>query len=383
MSELKKVLVIVSSPMTINSFLLKHIRLLSSCYDVSVVANFTDVAQLGSISDCAKLIPVRIERKISILRDTAALLKILKIIYKGKYNAVHSYTPKAGLLSITASYFCFVENRFHTFTGQVWANKVGFKKFFLKSLDRFIAKFATQIIVDSHSQLDFLVSNNVCDRLKSKVFLQGSVSGVDTERFSPCFSKKIDIRSQYNIKDSDLIILYLGRLNRDKGLYELLVAFSILRSKFNNLKLLLVGPDEEGIEEHFKKTYPSSSFFDDVIFVGYTTTPEIYMQASDIFCLPSHREGFGTSVIEAASVGLPTVASNIYGLSDAVLDFDTGILFEVGNPNKLSEALETMISSSEERNRLALNALLRARSFFKDDLISEELLKFYKFHIGL
>ena len=145
----------------VNSFLLSHLQSLSEYYDVSVLVNCDDLLFLKKRGVNAKVIPIRFKRKISLISDFFCLLYMILIFLKHRPAAVHSITPKAGILAMLAAFFVLIPFRVHTFTGQVWANKIGFKRIFLKFFDRLVANLATFNFVDSHSQRDYLIQEKV------------------------------------------------------------------------------------------------------------------------------------------------------------------------------------------------------------------------------
>ena len=128
--------------------------------------------------------------------------------------------------------------------------------------------------------------------------------------------------------------MFLGRLNKDKGVFDLIRAFSLIDQNINNCSLYLVGDDEEKIKEKF------NSYSNKIFFIEHEKFPEKLMQACDTFCLPSYREGFGISVIEASSLKIPIICSNIYGLNETVIDGLTGMKHQVGNIIKIKNKME-------------------------------------------
>ncbi|MBK5275237.1 MAG: glycosyltransferase [Desulfuromonadales bacterium] len=373
---MKRICITVSSPMTICAFLANHIRLLGQFFDVSVIANFDRNIPLKGVTGARHLCDVTIERKIDIIRDIKALIALFRHFSHYRYDIVHSVTPKAGLLAMAAARLAGVPVRIHTFTGQVWVTQTGFKRMLLKSMDRLLAGMATHILVDSASQRTFLINEGVVPPLKSTVLAKGSISGVDTVRFSPDSDVRSDVRSELGVVEGDVVFLFLGRLNRDKGVLDLAAAFASIAGQRSDTWLLLVGPDEEGMRHKIERE--CSRFLDRVRFIPYTSTPEKFMVAADVFCLPSYREGFGTVVIESASSGIPAIGSNIYGISDAIEDGRSGLLFEVGNIVMLSDKMFELICDKEVRIRMGKYARERAISHFQSDMLSIELMQYYK-----
>lgn len=369
----KKLCFVVSTPMTVKAFLYEPIKKLSEQYEIYVVTNVPAGQQLEWLEGIATVISVGIERKISLLKDMSSLIQLIKVFSAFDFDAVHSATPKAGLLAMLAAFFCRVPMRAHTFTGQVWATSHGIKRQVLKSFDWLIARLANHVLVDSLSQQQFLVDQGVVSSVKSEVLADGSISGVDVNRFKPDNISRNDIRNELSIAESDVVILYLGRLAHDKGVADLVKAFSQISN--THAQLLLVGPDESNMKSDL--IFEAQACMGRVHFVGFTSEPEKYMAAADIFCLPSYREGFGNVIIEAAAVGIPSVGSRIYGLTDAIEDNVSGLLFEAKNVDELARKLEKLIINSKLRITLGQQAKHRVENKFTSQRLSDAWLEYY------
>lgn len=369
---MKRISIVVSSPLTVRAFLQAQIEALSQQYEVWLVANTQGPDDLEFLPDAVRIFPVRIERQISPIRDLRALLRLTTFFHRNRFDLVHSVTPKAGLLTMTAAFAARVPIRIHTFTGQIWATRSGWSRAMLKLVDRLYAGLATYNFVDSHSQRDFLLREHVVRAEKSKVLGNGSISGVDVERFAPNQFDRSAIRSQLGILDHHVLFLFLGRLTRDKGVPELLEAFRLVSNKWSQAHLALVGSDEEGLAHTAVQDLERVHVFE------FTQKPESFLNAADVLCLPSHREGFGTVVIEAACVGIPAVASRIYGLTDAIADRETGLLHRVGDVNELATCIAAMLEQPHWREELGTKARQRATTKFPTDLLTEALMQEYR-----
>jgi glycosyltransferase involved in cell wall biosynthesis len=372
----KKICFVVSSAMTVNAFLQEPIRRLSENNQVFVIANLNPGETLPCISAPGRLIPVRIERKISPWRDLLALLKMIQVFRQHRFDVVHSVTPKAGLLAMTAALVAGISTRIHTFTGQVWATRQGLSRLIFKNVDRLIASFASHVLVDSFSQRNFLLDQGVVSAGKSRVLHQGSVSGVDLQRFKPNLIARGEIRRNLGISEQDLVFLFIGRLNRDKGVLDLAVAFPIVFARYPGVHLLVVGPDEEDIRTEMEARMGACRSH--VHFVGFAGNPEDYMASADVLCLPSYREGFGNVVIEAAAVGIPTLGSRIYGIVDAVVDDETGLLFEPRDVDSLTASLNALAADPSRREQLGRQARTRVLCDFSCERLAQAWIEFYQ-----
>lgn len=373
-----RVCYVISTVMTAKAFLIDQLTAIAASYDVIVVANESNPDSLREIGLNVPVHHIAIARQPSLMKDLKAVAELYRFFRKNKFQLVHSVTPKAGLITAISSLMARVPLVIHTFTGQVWSTRTGITRYILKSMDGLIARRATHILVDSETQRDFIADEGVAPLEKMRVLANGSISGVDVDKFRPDPALRAEIRKNLGIPTQDPVILYLGRLNLDKGVLDLAEAFALLSQMNTNLNLLLVGPDEGNLSAQIKLAQPDHLTESRVHFVDYTEQPEAYMASADIFCLPSYREGFGTVIIEAAATGLPAVASNIYGIRDAVQDGETGLLFEAHDVEGLTRCLSTLITDPCTRKSMGTCARDRALRSFGKELLTSELISFYQ-----
>ncbi len=369
-----KIFFIATVDFAINAFLLNHLKVLSQHFDVTVVVNTEAPDFLFKQGIDVKVIPLNIARNIRILSDVRCLIRLIYIFIKLRPSAVHSITPKAGLIAMLAGFIARVPLRIHTFTGQVWATSHGLRRVMLKYFDGLTASLATFNIIDSPSQQQFLINQRVLTKDKSIVFGMGSVSGVDLRRFKQSKEVLAEVRHELAVPHDAFVFIYLGRLNKDKGVLDLALAFSSVKNK--NTYLLVVGPDEGDFVEEMKRL--SGDSVDRLRFVAYTRTPERFLAASDVLCLPSYREGFGNVVIEAAAMGLPAIASDIYGISDAIVDKGTGLLHPPGDAESIKRCMDIFLASPDILERLGREAMTRAFKSFDAERVTESWLGFYE-----
>ena len=333
--DVKKLCYVATIPAVVHAFLRGHIQAAAEEYDVTVVCNSADRHLLDGLN--ARLILLPIERKPSPWRDMLVLFQLYKLFRRERFDIVHSIMPKTGMIAMLAAWLARVPTRIHTFTGQVWVRKHGARRIVLKWFDKLIGGFATCILADSPSQRDFLVNERVLPPGKGKVIGAGSICGVDPLRFHPDPDARRTMRDELDIAQDAKVILFVGRLNRDKGMLDLAAAFDAIAKQHPDVLLLLVGAEEDVPFSRIQEICQAGR--DRLHYVSFTATPEHYMTAADIFCLPSYREGFGMTIIEAAACGVPAVASRIYGVTDAVVDGKTGLLFPAGDVISLTRTL--------------------------------------------
>lgn len=374
-----KLCFVVSTLTTARAFLLDQIAALGENHVVMVAANASDSRALQRFGLNVPVIFVPIVRKISPLRDLHALLKLARIFRQQRFDLVHSITPKAGLLAMAAAWLTRVPVRIHTFTGQVWVTEKGPMRALLRNVDRLIARLATNVLIDSRSQREFLIANRVVDASKAIVLGGGSICGVN-ERFRPDKRARDRVRSAFGLSHDAVLFLYLGRLSRDKGIIDLANAFATLAKRNASAYLLIAGPDEESLMGQVEKLLAPCR--DRFRRIDFTDRPEECMAAADVFCLPSYREGFGQVAIEASAVELPVIASRIYGVTDAVVEGETGLFHAPGDVEALTERMQTLIEHPEMRRSLGSAGRARVLREFSADRVTQALLDYYS-HLPL
>jgi len=373
MTNRKSICFVATVEFAVSAFLLSHLKELSKYYDLTVIVNLKNPNFLIDKKLDIKLVNINFSRKINIISDLLSLVQLAYLFLIKKYDAVHSITPKAGLLAMIASFLTFTPVRVHCFTGQVWSTKSGLSRLFLKLIDKIIGNLSTQNIVDSKSQYDFLVKENVLNKDKALVFGSGSVSGVDLLKFKPNTKVKSSLRKKLKISPSSFVFVFLGRLNSDKGIHDLINAFILTDLK--SAYLLLVGPDEENISSKFKGNQSN------IIFSGLISSPQDFLAVSDVLCLPSYREGFGNVVIEAAAIGVPSIVSNIYGLSDAIVLNKTGLAHEPHDVQEITKLMKALFNNRKLVMDLGEAAKKRAISEFDSKILVKHWKIFYNHNL--
>ncbi len=370
----KKICFVVAVPSSAQVFLKDHIEALSEDYDVFIAGNILSSDEVAGLNVCSYQ-HIDIEREISIKNDLKAVRQLSSYFRKMKFDAVHSVTPKAGLVSALAGFLARIPVRIHIFTGQVWATRKGVMRFMLKSIDWLIAKLNTHILVDGASQRQFLVDEGVVSAKKAQVLGDGSIAGVNIQRFDPTEDSRKSARQELNIADDKVVFVFMGRLNHDKGMYELLPAFDKLVETNKNAFLLLFGADEENVSETFGNYKNLSK--DNFLNYGLTKEPQRMLQAGDVFVLPTYREGFGSSVIEAACLGLPTITSDAYGVLDASVPGETGLRCKVGDVETLYACMDELAGDAEKRKRFGEAGRKRVLEKFAGSVVVKHWKQFY------
>lgn len=346
-------------------------QLIDKEMEVTAVASDGDWTRLQKIVGL-KCVKINISRAPSLIKDVISIIDLFKLFKKSGFDIVHSTTPKAGLVCAVASKLARTQVRLHTFTGQTWATKQGLVRQVLKLIDKVILMLMTQCYADSESQKQFLIAEGIGGDKSIKVLGQGSLAGVDMKRFEYIVweSKEAEIKAELEIGDNDFVMTFIGRLTRDKGIFELIEAFNILRQRYDDIHLLLVGPCENNESVTYTK-HPN------IHVIGETKVPEKYLAISNLLCLPSYREGFGTVVIEAAAMKVPTIGSNIVGLTDAIDNKITGVLVKPKDVEALTLEIEKLIVDKGHCNELGQKAYERCKLNFESQKVGQMVIGEY------
>lgn len=377
-SSKAKICFVTTVPYQVNVFLEKHVLALLPYAEVIIVTNQDDqeICKLpNTLMDRARVCHVTFRRTISPVHDLFALLKLVMVLHSERPLIVQSMSPKAGLLCAIAGWLLQLPIRVHWFTGQVWVTKQGLMRKLLKTLDTLIAKLNTNLLADSPSQMDFLIQQGVVQPGKIEVLGNGSVCGVNVDRFQPNPKYRSTVRQKYGVPDNAVLGLFVGRVTADKGVLELAQAIRILKQHGVSLYVAFVGPDEGNMSTAI--TLASGGDSQRIIMTGFSATPESFMSAADFLVLPSYREGFGSTIIEAAACGIPAIGSRIYGIIDAIEEGKTGLLVEPRDINQLADAMRKLSVDEELRMKLGIAARERVLKCFQTKQLNEALISYF------
>lgn len=375
-SNMKQSLVFVATtPFSVNAALRTHLLALVKVHEVTLCVNTTAYPLVEELAHAVRVRHIDIVRKIAPWQDLKALYQLFRCFREIRPATVHSVTPKAGLLAMMAAWLSGVDFRFHTFTGQVWATRTGIARELLKGIDRLIALCASRVFADGLSQCRFLEDEGIVRRGGVTMLGQGSIAGVDLARFRPDPVARVALRHQTGAADAVPVFLFVGRIVRDKGVFDLVEAFASLNAKYGLWELWMVGPDEDGLQTSLK--VEGERLGARIRWFGPTPVPECYMAAADVFVLPSYREGFSTVIIEAAACGIPTIGSRINGVVDAIVEESTGCLVTKGDTRELTQVMERIGSDRKVLSDMGQAAKSRAINNFSSSTVSAAWLSFY------
>jgi len=269
-----------------------------------------------------------------------------------------SITPKAGFVTVIVNSIYSVRH-IHWFTGQVWCNDSGFRRFFRSLPDRFINKFAHQILADSRPQRNYLLEHGF-NAEKILVCANGSISGVD-----PTIKPRIRTREV----NSKIKIGVVGRLCKDKGLNTILDLIEANGFDEKNFEFHFFGDFDDGEDDLRARFESTARAFPSVLFLkGSVLDKTIIYKDINLVLSASFREGFSNTLIEAQYSGIPVIVRNIYANYDAFVPDRTGFFFD---------HIDDLISSLEEfqDNHLYQNFSSNAITYVEDHFLRSTVLK--------
>lgn len=324
-------------------------------------------------------IEVKISRNFNFINDLIAISKLVVQIKKNKIKIVVGHTPKGGLVAMIASYLCHTKKRIYFRHGLMFETSSGLKKQLLILIEKLTSLLATEVISVSQSVLEKSKIYRLDLRSKNRILGNGTCNGIDTlNKWNPQNFTTHDIlekKNELKIKIDDIVIGYVGRIVRDKGINELIRAWKMIKAEFENVKLVLVGPIEQRDSIEFETLFYIEND-ETIIYTGLVKETDIYYSIFDIFILPSYREGFPTVVLEASSMQLPVITTNNTGCIDSICENVSGIFCEV-NEFSIYEKIKIYLYNSQLRINHGLNGRKFVIEKFQQNLIWSEIEKLY------
>ena len=366
----RKVIVISSSYDFVKIFLLDFLKELSKIFRVNVLTNNKNKID---IPPYINMFHIPVKRKISPFSDLLSILYAFYRFIKIRPEILISVTPKSIIFGSIIKLFFPRVKRFHIYTGITWTNMYGISRFLFILLDKLNIFLSDKILFDSKEQISFLNKNRIFSK-KFHLINCGSIKGVDTKVFYKySIIKKKKIRIKNNIPLEKKVILYLGRIDIEKGILNLLESFKIISKTHKDAILLIVGKDEMNITYHIDKF--DKYLLNKIIIRPHTHNAQDIYNIANIFCLPSEREGFGNSVIEASAVELPVIGSNIYGLQSSLINNYNGVVFKVGDIKDLAKKISYLLTNESQCIKFGKNGREYVKKNFKPQDINNDLVR--------
>ncbi len=318
---------------------------------------------------------VPMTRKITPLRDLKSLWHFYYLCKNEKPILVHSHTPKAGIIGMLGAKIAGVPIRLHTVAGLPLMEISGPKRYVLNLVEKLTYACATKVYPNSKGLFDFILAQGFTKRNKLKVIGHGSTNGVDTAYFNASVvseTQKHHLRHELGIQENDYVFIFVGRLVGDKGINELVTAFSeIAQVQLPNIdpKLLLVGPLESELDPLLPETIKEIESNPQIICVGFQEDVRPYYAVSNCLAFPSYREGFPNVVMQAGAMGLPCIVSNINGCNEIIREGVNGTLIPAKDIESIVSAMKKLMNNKEYYHHLKNNARSLIKSRFEQKMI--------------
>ncbi|MBD5179617.1 MAG: glycosyltransferase family 4 protein [Bacteroidales bacterium] len=372
-----KILRVATVPGSLDSFCKDLLRELVEHEGYEVVAVSSPGPELDVVArrEGVRTVAVAMERRMSPLRDLKSLWRLIRVFRREKPAMVHSMTPKAGLLSMMAAWFCRVPVRIHTFTGLVFPTSTGLRRRILMMTDWLTCLCATHVIPEGKGVRDDLLNNRIT-RKPLEVLGHGSVKGINLTYFNP---KLIDVQAEAAKirKEGVFSYIFIGRLVGDKGINELVLAFKQLNKEYPATRLVLVGRKEQTLDPLKAETLAEISRNAAIEAVGEQSDVRPWLASSDVLVFPSYREGFPNVVIEAGAMGLPSIVTDINGSREIIINAENGYIVPSHNVTALYESMKTMLTNRDEVARMSGNARGLVASRYEQTFVRHCIKSFY------
>ncbi len=363
---------------SLNLLLKGQLKFLAKNFEVVAISSYDDNLVEVRGRENVRVIGVDMKRGISPFHDLISLFKLYRKIKKERPLIIHSITPKAGLLTMLAGKFAGVPIRMHTFTGLIFPSKRGFLQKILINMDKLLCSAATNIYPEGLGVRKDLINFKITSK-PLKILANGNVNGIDLEYYDVNNISKetrLALKSSLGIDENDFVFVFVGRLVGDKGINELIEAYSTLER--SGVKLLLVGPFESDLDPVKETTQREVETNPNIISVGFQKDVRPYFAISDALVFPSYREGFPNVVMQAGAMELPAIVSDINDCNEIIVEGENGVIIPVKNVGAVKIAMEMMIANKELYSKMKGNARRMITDRYEQQVVWDALLTEYR-----
>ena len=343
-------------------------------YDVAVTSSpGSDLDRLAAGG--VRCIPVAMQRRISPWRDFVSLIRLIGVMRRERPVMVHSMTPKAGLLAMMAAALCRVPIRVHTFTGLVFPTARGITRRILIFTDRLTCRCATHIVPEGQGVMADLQTFGIT-RKPMHVLGYGNVRGIDLDHYSR--TPEVLAQAERLRRPDTYTFVFIGRLVGDKGINELVAAFTRLHSELPHTRLVLVGPEESELDPLQPDTIAAIGSCPAIEAVGSQADVRPWLVAADALAFPSYREGFPNVVIEAGAMGLPAIVTDINGSREIITHRRNGLIIPPRSADALHSAMRALATDPALTAALAANARPMVAERYDRRYVTRCLIDYYR-----
>ena len=382
---MKKLIRITTVPISFKVLLKGQLRFMASNgFDVKGVSSEGEELREVHENEGIAVEAITMSRKITPFQDLKSLWEMWNFLRKEKPQIVHTHTPKAGIIGMLAARLAGVPHRLHTVAGLPLMEATGTKRKILNFVEKLTYSSATRVYPNSKGLYDFILQNNFTQSNKLKIIANGSSNGIDTTFFSPdqvTEIERVTLREKLNIQPDDFVFVFVGRIVSDKGINELIKAFSELQTVENKpagIKLLLVGGLENDLDPLNPETLAEINQNKDIISVGFQQDVRSFFAIADALVFPSYREGFPNVVMQAGAMGLPSIVSDINGCNEIIIEGENGLIIPSKNVEKLKEKMLTLAKDKNLYTKLKGNSRRMIENRYEQSVVWNALLEEYE-----
>lgn len=383
---MKKLIRITTVPLSLKVLLKGQLRFMASNgFDVKGVSSEGEELREVHENEGIAVEAITMSRKITPFQDLKSLWEMWNFLRKEKPQIVHTHTPKAGIIGMLAARLAGVPHRLHTVAGLPLMEATGVKRKILNFVEKLTYSSATRVYPNSKGLYDFILQNNFTQSNKLKIIANGSSNGIDTAFFSPdqvTELERVTLREKLNIQPDNFVFVFVGRIVSDKGINELIKAFSELQAAENNepagIKLLLVGGLENDLDPLNPETLAEINQNKDIISVGFQQDVRSFFAIADALVFPSYREGFPNVVMQAGAMGLPSIVSDINGCNEIIIEGENGLIIPSKNVEKLKEKMLTLAKDKNLYTKLKGNSRRMIENRYEQSVVWNALLEEYE-----
>lgn len=374
-----KFFIVTTVPATLG-FFGRQCELLSEHFDVTAISSDSDSLVKFGQEWGVRTRSIPMKREISLLSDIGCLCRFISLFAKEKPDMVHGNTPKGSLLSMLAAWITRVPARIYMCHGLRYQSCTGFKRRLLKFFERITCACATDVICVSRG-LAGVVRNDKLTGKDPVVVWNGSVCGIDPRKFNPdkAFDKEA-LRARFGFTPEDYVLTYVGRIVKDKGIEELVEAFSVLSRRHRDMRLLLVGAIEEGnaISPETRSALAGNTA---IAAPGQLSDIPEVLAISDLFVFPSYREGFGMSLMEAGAMEVPSIGTDIEGCNEVIENGRTGLLIKPRSVQEIVDAVERLYNDKPLYDFLKSNCRSSIINRYDQQILLRKYSEYYFSHV--
>lgn len=362
---MKKLCAISTTEGTLESFVIPAMRMFKEKgYDVTLICTMSDqfLEQYASEFHC---INVKMKRGISLKDMLLKPFEFYRFFKREKFDYVQYATTNASFYACVPAKLCGIKTRVYCQWGLLYVGFEGLKRKMFKWVEKFLCTKATHITVASKKNMEYAIQEGLMKADKATVVGDGGTIGVDLKEFDHAKREtyKAEVLEEYPVLKDKTVFGFVGRIETDKGIDELLKAF--LKTNNPRFALLLIGPFDELRCNLDADALAAAKASENVIFHGFSREVPKYLSAMDVLVHPTYREGFSMVIQQAMAMGCAVITTDVPGPSEVIEVGKSGLLVPAQAVDELAEAMTALGNDKEQQEQFAKEGLVRVREKFE------------------